>query len=852
MKRLILCADNRSLADEGYWTYFVAMSQTYAKVHGIDFKFETMTSGVEDRHLSWNRIPLFQKYAEEYDEIMWLDTDATVINHTVDAFEIIKTAPESKTWSRKPGSTPVIYALCDKPHSKLACAGILLLDCRDKATIKRVLQEWWTDLPDPKYKMTHPWDQVVWTKVWSNDESKRSYIRVADLWSFREEEKDQVFIHMINSKFSTRLFEAKKYFYRMLNSAKRCKNKIGIHIDRKDPAKALYLRHALEACGHTVEFLISDSELLGEGVVAKPYPYFVYQYKELTFADYCVVICYGIPLDTEVEKVKKAGTRLVTVYESHRNYDSNGSHSYQNLLKSSDQIWTSADCKSLVLSLYEDKIQQVPEVYTNIASLDFGKQVTYSQPTHERMDIVILASGDDPTHVIPPLMAIQKYADKIGTIHAVNVGGDSKRIESIMQHMTKRPKLYGSMPIHEILAFFAKPENIGSRHVVFMATESTNKFLIYDTLLAGFPVIHSLESIKAHGYYVGTASESSRYNTHLQTIMTTHEVSKTIVNFKKYIEQYNPYNSGVIEQYKKRIGCKILSKNMSEFDKEALQKDLETPLVISYDNAPTENTKTFERSLKKNGWQYKFVGEGETWRGFPNKLNGYYNALKELHDDKVVVVSDARDVFCLRSSKWFMHAYKSMESDFIVSTEATCSGSFDREEPLGNCIPVTEYWKYHNIKRDQLPNHRYVNSGLIVGKAKLIRRFFQWSIETAQTDDQIALCRYINLNPSLCKLDTELRLVHTSAAFALGGCNDLLRNKKDCPTLFDLMGRGVFFLHLVGQFSESNRIYYKLVKTIVEGEIYGSTFDKYGMKREPKYNEKNGVQVLINGEWVNK
>jgi len=338
MKRLILCADNRSLADEGYWTYFIAMSQTYAKIHSIDFKFEVMTTGMEDRHLSWNRIPLFQKYADEYDEIMWLDTDATIINHNVNAFEVIKTAPESTTWSRTIGSTPFVYALCDKPHSKLACAGILLLDCTDKVGIKRILEEWWTDLPDPKYKTEHPWDQIVWNKVWSINETKRSYIRVADLWSFREEEKDQVFIHMIHSKFSTRLFEAKKYFYRMLYSSQRCKQKIGIHIDRRNPAKAMYLRHALEACGHTVEFIISDSEPLGEGIVAKSYPYFVYQYKELTFVDYCAVICFGIPSSTEVEKVKKAGAQLITAYESSRDYETHGLFSYQDLLKSSDRI----------------------------------------------------------------------------------------------------------------------------------------------------------------------------------------------------------------------------------------------------------------------------------------------------------------------------------------------------------------------------------------------------------------------------------------------------------------------------------------------------------------------------------
>jgi len=228
----------------------------------------------------------------------------------------------------------------------------------------------------------------------------------------------------------------------------------------------------------------------------------------------------------------------------------------------------------------------------------------------------------------------------------------------------------------------------------------------------------------------------------------------------------------------------------------------------------------------------------------------YYKYLSELHHNKVVVLSDARDVFCVRSSKWFMQAYASMESDFIVSAETTCSGKFEQETQLGNCVPVTEYWKYHGIKKDQLPLHRYVNSGLIVGKAKPIREFLKWAIDTSQTDDQVALGRYINLNPSFCKLDTELRLMHSSFAFQFGGVVSVMKQKKDSPTLFDLMGRGCFFLHLPGQAFEEPRSFYKLVKTILEGDIGSHDFDKQ-LKREPKYNETNSIQFRVNGEWVN-
>jgi len=204
--------------------------------------------------------------------------------------------------------------------------------------------------------------------------------------------------------------------------------------------------------------------------------------------------------------------------------------------------------------LYEDKIQRIPEVYTNIASLDFGKQVTYVSPNgQEHMDVVILASGEDPTHVVDPLIAIQKHADKIGNIHVVNLGGDFKRIEPIIQHVMKKPKLYGKMPIHEILAFFVKPENIESHHVVFMTTESTNQSLIYDVLLAGFPLIYSIDFMINQGYYVRTGSDTltEQYGRQFQRILTEHNVTKTVADCKKHIEQFDPYNLVLIEQYTK-------------------------------------------------------------------------------------------------------------------------------------------------------------------------------------------------------------------------------------------------------------------------------------------------------------
>jgi len=37
---------------------------------------------------------------------------------------------------------------------------------------------------------------------------------------------------------------------------------------------------------------------------------------------------------------------------------------------------------------------------------------------------------------------------------------------------------------------------------------------------------------------------------------------------------------------------------------------MDTPLVLTYDNAPTDATRRFIRTLEKNDWEYTLVGEG--------------------------------------------------------------------------------------------------------------------------------------------------------------------------------------------------------------------------------------------------
>ena len=90
-------------------------------------------------------------------------------------------------------------------------------------------------------------------------------------------------------------------------------------------------------------------------------------------------------------------------------------------------------------------------------------------------------------------------------------------------------------------------------------------------------------------------------------------------------------------------------------------------LVITYDNAPTASTKFYLESLKKKRWQFESIGEGEKWFGFVTRMKAYKERLETVEDQEIVILTDARDVFCLRSPRAFERAFSSFQKDMVVS-----------------------------------------------------------------------------------------------------------------------------------------------------------------------------------------
>ena len=228
------------------------------------------------------------------------------------------------------------------------------------------------------------------------------------------------------------------------------------------------------------------------------------------------------------------------------------------------------------------------------------------------------------------------------------------------------------------------------------------------------------------------------------------------------------------------------------------------PLVISYCNSDVNNTNAntdnFIRTLKNNDWNYTIIGRGEKWVHFvETRTKSYLRYLKNLNPKQIVVISDARDVFCVRNKHNFIKDFHKYNKKLLVSMELFAEGTMNYE-PSKTYFQVTfieNYWKLNNIDHNKIIR-KFVNNGLITGYVENLINCFQWIIDNNYTDDQKGLGGYINTFPELFYADINADILHTSGAFVNGGIQDKVIQNEDSVTFLELTGVKSYFIHIPG------------------------------------------------------
>ena len=576
-KRLILSADHHSPYEgtDEHWSYCIPMTEAYAKIIGVDFKFELIKDSIRGRHFAWSKIAVLSKYVKLYDEIVWVGSDTTVVNHKVNVFDYIKTAPLLKGDSP---SQPIIYTLSDQARDP--CTSIFLLDCGNKQKAMDVLEQWWNDIPDKSYEITYPWDQSVWKSWTFND--RTSCLRVGIGTSKIDGHKHQLFAHVGRDYGIVRTSVAKKYFNRLLQPKQK---RIGILVRQQNyytngcGQNCIFMKHSLESLGYWVDLLV-DYESDKPDKVSDAIPYSYTKISYVNFADYNIVI-FGskLPSASENDRMKKAGVRRIVfnptnvmdaLHNEHFLYKCRESTlpvqemTYKDI---ADEVWIIDSHKDTTLTYIEvinkNKIpvHAVPHIWSPLFLNDKDGTMSTNKPSsRKQLDIVIMEPnlGYCKSGWLPLVICEKLCLEQPELIHQVFLFGAPSHptavgmMESLDLWKLKKLRIMGRIPITNILSFFSNADQHGDYMTVFLSHQINIplNYAYFDALYTGFPLIHNSKSLKEEGlgYYYDGIDEGA--NTIIKA-SDTFEIEESMQRSRKILEERNPYNETCVSEFRK-------------------------------------------------------------------------------------------------------------------------------------------------------------------------------------------------------------------------------------------------------------------------------------------------------------
>ena len=177
----------------------------------------------------------------------------------------------------------------------------------------------------------------------------------------------------------------------------------------------------------------------------------------------------------------------------------------------------------------------------------------------------------------------------------------------------------------------------------------------------------------------------------------------------------------------------------------------EKVFVLSYENElNNDHKKLLEDKLKYHGYDYKFLGEGDEWKGFGTKTKACKNFIREtkLKDNDILIILDSRDIYVNRNSnqikKVFEDLYKKRGGDLDKNLKLIFSSE------TGCCTPgISEVnkEKMKNIaleypKMKQNDGNYYLNAGMVIGYVKAFKDLYlNFNIDLTD-DDQTKITNF--------------------------------------------------------------------------------------------------------------
>jgi hypothetical protein len=209
--------------------------------------------------------------------------------------------------------------------------------------------------------------------------------------------------------------------------------------------------------------------------------------------------------------------------------------------------------------------------------------------------------------------------------------------------------------------------------------------------------------------------------------------------------------------------------------------------VLSYENNTDNiNKKYLENKLKYYGYNYKFIGKGDEWKGFGTKIQACQKFIKNTHalnDDDILLILDSRDVYVNRPSNEliavFEDLYKKRGGDLdknlklMFGSELGCCTSGITEQTKQKMKNIA--LKYKNLNDNA---NYFLNSGLCIGYVKAFRKIYlNFNIGLTE-DDQTKITEFwINNSNNINKIILDYEQLIFSNAHFWGNENNL----NGCP-----------------------------------------------------------------------
>lgn len=178
--------------------------------------------------------------------------------------------------------------------------------------------------------------------------------------------------------------------------------------------------------------------------------------------------------------------------------------------------------------------------------------------------------------------------------------------------------------------------------------------------------------------------------------------------------------------------------------------------LITYENDNHKNLKNLQATCKQYNWDLTILGENEIWYGFGTKIFRYTKHLKTINDDDIVIIIDARDVLLNATPETFLKRIRhfDLKNKIICSAEGGCCSI---GEP--HVSTKVKTWMEKNADHEIL---KYLNTGMICGKAINMKKVYPFDMKNESQDDQNAAVVYWYKHRDEINLDYHEKLFSNS------------------------------------------------------------------------------------------